>query len=383
MKLITATCAIAFVITICNADLAKNSHDCKIILRTLNECHIEDKWIYFMQNSPRKIAQFSKNNSGFLKVECYTEFGILEDKIPKIDFSFLVKELEIYHCNFPTDSVLTKLKENFNLARLETLKIRLNEKKSFTLTGKLFEKFSELETMEIISSDKINYDENVFKAFKNLKSLKLLGNDITTLPYNVFKPLGKLEELSIVNSGRMKNETKTLNITLWECTNLQRFHMSGVRWPIHISNLLTTNGFLKKIEIVGNKLESISKNIFKGSTEIKEISLARNEIRNLSARIFATQSDVVEIDLSQNQLESLNDGIFAENYDLKVIDLSQNRLKFTSRYDGLIFVFKIRKLLASCSISFIKFSSNIFLIFLANFFRTLSILKSSTWNTTK
>lgn len=330
MRLLTATCAIAFVITVCNADIAKNSHDCTIIRRTLKQCYPEEKWIYFMQSSPQKIAQFSRNNSGFLKVECYTDVGVLEDKIPKIDFSE-VKELEVYHCNFPTDSVLTRMKENFNLTSLETLKIRLNEKRSFELSAKLFEKFSGLENMEIISSDYVNYDENVFKVLKNLKSLKLLGNDITTLPYNVFKPLGKLEELSIVNSGRMKNETKTLNITLKWCINLQRFHMSGVRWPIHINNLLTNNGFLKRIEIVGNKLESINKNVFKGSTEIEEISLARNEIRNLSESIFATQSDVIKIDLSQNQLESLDDGIFAENYDLEVIDLSQNRLKFTSR----------------------------------------------------
>lgn len=177
----------------------------------------------------------------------------------------------------------------------------------------------------------IEFDESIFKHLRNLSSLKLQVYDITQVPSNVFIPMWGLQNLMITNSGREKKEAKTLNFTLNSCINLKLFQLSEVRWPIYVLNLLSHNRRLRKIAISGNKIESFSENVFKGSSEVEEILLSNNSIKNLPGKIFSTQSDLINLDLSHNLIEALDDETFEENWDLEFLNLAYNKLKTTSR----------------------------------------------------
>lgn len=320
----------------CNALRTSNSNACEIIKMNGTVCYGDDDSIVFMQNSKQlgNTATFHRSNNGkYLNIKCHSQFGIALDKLPNVDFNE-VSTMEVQQCSFADISMLTKIKRSFMIKSVQKFVIQLTrEKNIFQLSHQHFKGVEETENLEIITSDYIRFEENVFKHFSNLTTLKLQVHDIITLPYRVFKSLWKLETLEILNSGGLKNETKTLNFTLNSCINLKTFRMSGVRWPIHVLNLLSYNRRLTTVRIVGNRIKSLDENIFFKSSELEEISLGNNNIQELPAAIFSSQKNLIKLDLNGNQLALLDDDIFTTNSDLESLDLSNNRLNFTTRYD--------------------------------------------------
>lgn len=315
----------------CKAIAINNLQACTIIKRTLGECYDDGDSLVFMQSSKQlgNVVTFYRSISErSLKIQCHSQFGIDLNRLPDLSFEE-VKTIELHQCSMSNESVLTRIKSNFGIKRVQKLILRLTD--VALLTHQHFKDLRELEIMELTAGEFTKFDSSVFRHFPELKSLKLMVYDVITLPYNVFKLLWKLETLELVNRGRMKNDTKSLNFTLNACINLKHFQLIGVRWPIHVSNLLTHNRFLQTVRIADNRVKSLSEKTFWGSSELKEIHLANNEIQSLPADIFTSQSELIKLALQQNQITMLDDNIFLNNTDLKSLDLSHNKLNFTSR----------------------------------------------------
>lgn len=319
-----------------SAKSISNYNACKIIKKTLTECYDDGDSLIFMQNSKQlgNVVTFYRTiKEKSLRIQCHSQslLGIDLSKLPVVNFEE-VRTIELQKCSLSDDSVLTKIKKHFHIRSLQKLIIILTREKNVTVLSHLhFNGFEEIETLEITTSDSIRFEKNVFKHLLHLKTLKLLVYDIVILPFNIFKPLEKLENLEVANSGRMKNETRTLNFTLNSCINLKHFHLSGVRWPIHVLNLLTYNRPLTTVKIVSNSIKSLSENVFLGSSELEEIYLGKNNIQSLPAAIFSSQYNLVKLDLNSNQISMLDDDIFSKNTDLESLDLSNNTLNFTNR----------------------------------------------------
>lgn len=334
MRLFTRLLVATYAILLCESEVIKNHEACKIIRKTLSSCFADRDTLTFMQSSHMlgDTVTFYRNNPEILRIQCHAQSGRIQlNKIPSINFSE-VKTIELEQCSLSDNSMLTKIKESFELVRVEKLKIKSTRNNNdVELSKKLFESFGELETFEFESNNFITFTENAFESMRNLKTLKLLVHDIITLPYNVFRPLWKLETLWISSSGRMKDETKTLNFTLNWCINLKHFRLSEARWPIKLYNLLSFNRPLESVSIVNNRIDALSEKIFNGSTEILKISLFNNNLKSLPKKLFTTQKDLEKIDLSRNQLETLDDNLFTNNTELEIVNLSHNKLKSASR----------------------------------------------------
>lgn len=333
MDLIATFLIVSCAVFLCECSAIKNQEACAIIRRTLKSCYADSKSLTFMQSSQSQgdTVTFFRNDPETLRIQCHAATEIQLNKIPNINFSE-VKTIVLEQCSLSNSLTLKKIKESFKLTGVESLKIKSTRSRTLVeLSSDFFQNFIELETLELEGNDYITFTENVFESLRNLNTLKLLVHDIIVLPHNVFKPLWKLETLWIVSSGRMKEETKTLNFTLNWCINLKHFHLSEVRWPIKVNNLLSFNRPLESVSIVNNRIEVLSEKVFNGSSEILEISLVNNNLQSLPKKVFSTQVDLEKINLSQNQLESLDDELFSNNTELEVINLSHNKLKSTSR----------------------------------------------------
>jgi Leucine rich repeat/BspA type Leucine rich repeat region (6 copies) len=285
----------------------------------------------FIQHGHRRnnrIAGFFKSEQPeTLRVECYSGESLDYSQIPQINFSEVTR-LEV-KCPLAGNSVLTRIKQDLNLTMVKVLKV---ESTSFPdearLSGKLFEGFNHLEELHLESNEFKSFHENIFESLSHVKTMKLRVHDVISLPFNVFSPLMKMESLSIENYGRLKNDPKTLNFTLKPCINLENFHLSGVRWPIAVNKLVNDRSF-KKVEIINNRIESLSHETFAKAEEILLLNLTNDNLKHLSADAFTTQCDLIKIDLSHNLLENLHENLFAANEDLVSINLSHNRLTST------------------------------------------------------
>lgn len=307
--------------------------DCGKIRKTLKQCHDDGKLLIFIQSTKElgNIVTFYKNSAGNLKIECYSKLGIDMDQLPDIKFN-TVKSIEMHQCSLLNSTTLNELQRNFGLSGIKSLKIySTRDSQSSVIDEKLFESFSDLESLEMITNSFVMFKENAFKSLHNVQMVNLQVYDIIALPYNVFKPLWKLETLIITNSGRMKAETKTLNFTMNSCINLEHFTLSGIRWSVHVLNLLTYNRRLTTVKINENRIKSLSENFLNGSSEVEKLFLSHNHIQYLPAKVFSTQISLIELDLNHNEIVSLDEGIFQKNVDLEILNLSHNKLSTISR----------------------------------------------------
>lgn len=300
------------------------AHECSVIANSSTQCNQEGDLLIIQQNSQSlgQSAKFSKYRDT-LTVHCFSLHGLNLSSLPVVDFSD-VKNLVIQKCFIGDGRALSKIKENFSLKTIESLKIDCTNN-NVLLTGRVFINFREVQSLTMNAGSSVTFGEDTFVQLVNLTTLQMNLFDIIPLPREIFRPLKKLETFEITSNGRVKNETKTLNFTFTPLANLQAFSMSRVRWPVKILNLLAHNYRLTFVEIIDNQIITLSENAFNGSSKIEKLNLTNNSITSLPARIFETQTDLVELYLSQNKLDALEDNLFNKSRDLEVIDLSYNK----------------------------------------------------------
>lgn len=324
-KFIVITMLLAF----CESAL-KSNDACVLIRKTLSDCYSQGDNIYFTQsNIQLAVASFQIIFNKEMIIKCFNDFGINLNNVPTVDFNN-VNKLELHQCSLLDDSLLTTLTTKFNIKNPDSLIIEYHRNISVTLSKVLFERFRVLKKLEL-TTKYINFNSDVFDPIVELLSMKLNVYDITVLPRDVFSPLQNLEALVIINSGKMKAETKTLNFTLKRCINLKNFHLSGIMSPIRIKNLFANNLRLERVNIINNNIAWLSEDMFNGSKEIVEVSLANNCIRHLPGNIFMYQMELEKVNLSHNDILKLDDAIFSNNVALKSIILSHNKLSSTNR----------------------------------------------------
>lgn len=329
-RLLVVSCAFS----LCKSLVIKNSKACDVIRKSLgpHSCYSTDESLTFLQSSEKlgQTVTFFRVGAESLRILCHSDTEIQLKKLPSLNFRE-VNSIELEQCSLSDVSVLTKIKESFQIAKVKTLKVKSIRTKDVLLSKELFKSVAEVENLELETNVHVAFASDVFESTRNLKSAKLLVHDIIDLPYNVFEPLTKLETLWVASSGRKKNETKTLNFTMSWSMNLKHFHLSDTRWPLRIDKLLVSYFPLETISIVNNRIQSLSERTFNGSTSLEEIDLSNNKLTSLPRRVFGTQRWLATIDLSKNLLEALNDELFENNTDLELINLSHNKLKSASR----------------------------------------------------
>lgn len=149
---------------------------------------------------------------------------------------------------------------------------------------------------------------------------------------------------------------------------------------------------LHTLDVSGNKIQVLDRELFRRNVRLRSLNLARNEIRDIRGDIFTDLQDLNEIFLSENRIVNFNGGVevFQTLKQLKILDLSSNLIDNIERHmffgleslvkldmsNNKLYILPYQVFEFLPSIEVIDLSRNLLVSFLDGFFRYNHKLKS-------
>lgn len=126
--------------------------------------------------------------------------------------------------------------------------------------------------------------------------------------------LQSAEHLNVIN----ENQTETFKLTDSEATDELLGQLFLKRNYVRLRNL----------EISGNRIQRLDREIFKNNSRIRSLSLRNNQIQDLPRNVFDDLSELEELNLSKNHIQDFtkNPEIFKKLQQLRTLDLSNNSI---------------------------------------------------------
>ena len=169
----------------------------------------------------------------------------------------------------------------------------------------------------------VNGDCNVSESSVNKKILQCINVTIssdfpdgsTAVFHEIILKNVKLttdEYLNVIN----EHQTETLKIIDSELSDGQ------------LQRILRGKSYLRlhTLDVSGNKIQVLDRELFRRNVRLRSLNLARNEIRDIRGDVFTDLLDLNEIFLSENRIVNFNGGfeVFQTLKQLKILDLSNN-----------------------------------------------------------
>lgn len=173
-------------------------------------------------------------------------------------------------------------------------------------------------------NSKILRCRNVTSSSINSKFLRSsdIAYDEVDLRYIVLKTE---QDLNVIN----ENQTETFKFTDSFATD------EKVNAYFHRKNFAS----LLMLDLSGNNLKQLERDLFKKSVRLRSVNLSRNQIQNLPRNVFDDLTELSELNLSFNKIDdfSKNPEIFDHLRQLQVLDLSNNSITIIVRqlFSGL------------------------------------------------
>lgn len=164
-------------------------------------------------------------------------------------------------------------------------------------------------------------DENVLKSLENVRRLDLSHNKIDVL--NVNAPNNKIQWLSVSENQMASFNGQNLTILKFldlSCNNVENSS------EIHLSEL----NELEYVNLAGNQLSIIHRNVFEKSIKLKVVNLSYNRLKSINTNTFRDLVNIEGLDLSCNQITYMENDSFSHLTKLQNLDLSQNHIDATS-----------------------------------------------------
>ena len=179
---------------------------------------------------------------------------------------------------------------------------------------------------------------NILKTtMPNLQSLELSHNNLTSLPAfpwcNTTLELPRnLSRTFIMNAHY--SEGASINPRLYRRFLVVHFNPGVTTASIH-------SGYLDKISLRGNNLNTINSTMFNAVTGLKIVDLSLNKLSTIPEGIFDKTPDLVAVNLANNNLTWLNGKIFEGLKNLRDLDVRNN---FIHRLENGFLTVKLGKL---------------------------------------
>lgn len=317
LSLLTANLVLKTDISLC--------HEIKIH-KNMN-CYNQESEIFIQLDN--YVHLFNKYHENSVTIQCHQSRSINVDKVPNVSW-LNVWKLEVTKCLIKNNSILSEIREKFDLKNVNHLILNLDAKQS-AINSTLLKDFTNLKKLTITSHNKNQvFDENSFQSLKELENLVLNVYDVITLPVDLLKSLTQLKTLHIRGTASsVKKIDQTFNLTLQNCKQLETFSLENIRWPVRVNFIFYRA--LESIVITKNTILSLNENMFQYAGQVDSIDLSNNSLSILPEKIFWFQKQMQKIDLSQNNLSRIVEAIFKFTRELEEIDLSNNRLTFIER----------------------------------------------------
>lgn len=158
--------------------------------------------------------------------------------------------------------------------------------------------------LKFVSAKMTEVPRSIFQKFMQLEVLEVIGSSIRNIFPNSFEGATHLKIL-------MAYENKLTSLFAYSFINAEH---------------------LEHLDLSSNKLNHIHSLAFSGLEELKELSLAHNNLNLIEDQTFKSLANLDRIWLNDNLMEILSMDLFATNVKLEGIYLSNNKLTAISTF---------------------------------------------------
>ncbi|XP_072425762.1 uncharacterized protein [Chiloscyllium punctatum] len=205
-----------------------------------------------------------------------------------------------------------------SLTKLTYLDLSNNK---LTVLRQTFERFPQLDTLDLRSNQLKTLPETGFSQLLLLKVLDLSNNELSFLPSQFLRHHHKLTDLRL-DHNQFSNVTATL---FSELRHLQYLTISGNVIRNFPPELIANLTKLLKLDLSSNLLTSLPLNFLSNLRELQLLKLSDNFIDTLAAATFKYNSKLVYLYLDSNNLRHLP--VFDGLSQLEELTLSFNSLR--------------------------------------------------------
>ena len=163
---------------------------------------------------------------------------------------------------------------------------------------------------------------------KHLSMLTLANNSLSSLDQTLFDGLSSLEKLDLSGNRLTSSQiSKRLIKDLVKLTEFYLNHNQLTHFQESENLFATVKETLKVLKLNNNKINNLSKQIFKPLKNLIELDLSYNEIKTLDESTLAGLKRVEHLLLGNNNLQTIHEKAFDPCSSLLVLDLSHNGLE--------------------------------------------------------
>ena len=176
-----------------------------------------------------------------------------------------------------------------------------------------------IESIQIVEKDIISLKPKDFAGLDAVKMLNLEGNKIQRLNASYFSDLKALEYLILA-----RNPLNVLGNELSSLSLLKRVDVSGCKLSSISANAFSANQKLEAVFISGNTIKELPDGIFARNNSLRIIDLAGNRLKHLPSFFLSDLNGVKSLDISQNMIEKIRGDDVRKLKELRIINLSGN-----------------------------------------------------------
>ncbi|VDL77506.1 unnamed protein product [Nippostrongylus brasiliensis] len=202
--------------------------------------------------------------------------------------------------------------------------IRLNNNRLRTIDISVFAELRNLRHVDLSDNKIIQILPQAFTNLPLIDTLLLHHNEIERIDRSAFHRIARIETLDLSH-----NVLK--NFTCEQLGSVQTiFNLILAHNRISHLDLTCILRSLVRLDLGGNNLESMKKNMLDGADKLTEIVLRDNGILELQGRTFSCCPKLSRIDLSHNHLRTIRKETFSDpstSDSMAILNLDQNQIK--------------------------------------------------------
>lgn len=165
-----------------------------------------------------------------------------------------------------------------------------------------------------------------FHKLVELNYLDLSYNDLDFVSSALIKENIELDIFKISNNPRLKHLPEEGFNCSADQFNIYLFDASNCALEEIYDNSLTTFTALSQVNLSGNKIKTISNQVFSKCTKLVEINLSYNMLSTLDAKVFEKNNELGKLNLQGNPLKVLSMEIFTHTPIMSWLDMSHAEL---------------------------------------------------------
>ncbi|KFM77911.1 Insulin-like growth factor-binding protein complex acid labile subunit, partial [Stegodyphus mimosarum] len=188
--------------------------------------------------------------------------------------------------------------------------------------GRIFLKFTNLETVRITYSSLPAIGDSSFWPGRRMHILDLSNNAISFLRESDFNGLKSLQELDLSDNQIFATPSAPFRHLI----NLQKLSLARNRLQTLVPRFFYLLTHLEELDLSGNALEQIEPEILQDVKELKVLKLASCRLTHLHPIIYQQLSHLEHLDLRDNLIASLAPAEFRHLSRLTILNLDGNLL---------------------------------------------------------